>query len=259
MLGSIIGDICGSTYEFSPCKKLDLDLTPARSEITDDSILSFATAEVLLEKGSYLDLYRHFGITYPTPMGDYGAGFKNWLYSKPSTAYNSCGNGSAMRAGPIGWACSSTREVLLQARLSAEVTHSHPEGIKGAQATALAVFMARHAVPKNEIRREMFLRFGYDVDRTCAQIRPSYRFEATCQKTVPEALIAFFDSTNYEDALRLAISLGGDSDTLACITGGIAEAFYGGVPRHLVEWALPKIPTELLDIYHAFERRFMSK
>lgn len=256
MIGSIIGDLCGSTYEFRSIKHLDFELTPAQSEITDDSILSCATAETLLRGGNYAEAYRRFGRTYRSPMGGYGNGFKGWLYGGSHEPYNSCGNGSAMRVSPVGWACQTVEEVLAEAARSADVTHSHPEGIKGAQATALAVFMARHKASKEDIRSELSTRFGYDLSRTCDQIRPNYHFKATCQETVPEALAAFFDSTSYEHALRLAISLGGDADTLACIAGGIAEAWYGCIPDHLLQFATPRIPEPLAAILDEFRATY---
>ncbi len=252
MLGSIIGDICGSTYEFSSIKHLDFDLTPPQSEITDDSILSCATAETLLQGGDYHEAYKRYGRTYRFPMGGYGNRFKAWLYSNSMEPYNSCGNGSAMRVCPVGWACDTVESVLSEATRSACVTHRHPEGVKGAQATALAVFMARKKASKEAIRAEITDRFGYDLSRNCDEIRPTYHFKPTCQETVPEALAAFFDSTSYEHALRLAISLGGDADTLACIVGGIAEAWYGHIPDELRKFALARIPEPLAVIVTDF-------
>lgn len=256
MLGSIIGDICGSTYEFRSIKHLDFDLTPPQSEITDDSILSCATAETLLQSGDYAESYRRFGRTYRSPMGGYGNGFKCWLYGGSHEPYNSCGNGSAMRVGPVGWACDTVESVLAEAARSACVTHNHPEGVKGAQATALAIFMARHKASKEDMREELSGRFGYDLSRSCEQIRPDYHFKPTCQETVPEALVAFFDSISFEHALRLAISLGGDADTLACIVGGIAEAWYGVIPDELYRFASTRIPEPLAAIVDEFRARF---
>lgn len=256
MIGSIYGDICGSTYEFSAIKHLDFDLTHPASEITDDSILTCATAETLLRGGDYAEAYRRFGRTYRFPMGGYGHGFKCWLYGGSHEPYNSCGNGSAMRVGPVGWACDTVEAVLAEAARSASVTHDHPEGIKGAQATALAIFMARHKASKEDIREEISCRFGYNLSRTCDQIRPDYHFKPTCQETVPEALAAFFDSSSYEHALRLAISLGGDADTLACIAGGIAEAWYGIIPDELHRFASPRILEPLGVIVDEFRAVF---
>jgi ADP-ribosylglycohydrolase len=161
-----------------------------------------------------------------------------------------------MRVGPVGWACETVEAVLAEAARSASVTHSHPEGIKGAQATALAIFMARKKASKEDIRSEISTRFDYDLSRTCDQIRQNYHFKPTCQETVPEALAAFFESTSYEHALRLAISLGGDADTLACITGGIAEAWYGSIPDELHQFAVARIPEPLTAILNEFRATY---
>ncbi|MFO1437592.1 MAG: ADP-ribosylglycohydrolase family protein [Verrucomicrobiaceae bacterium] len=258
MLGALIGDICGSTYEFRNIKDPGVYLMPAASEITDDSILCCATAEVILQNGDYAEAYWRFGNLYPNPMGGYGARFKEWLRMAGQRPYYSCGNGSAMRVVPVGWAFNSVELVLTEAEKTAAVSHNHPEGIKGAQATALAIFLARQNTPKEVIRAEISSRFSYDLNRTCDQIRFCYGFKETCQQTVPEAIIAFLESNTFEEALRLAISLGGDADTLACITGGIAEAWYGCLPQHLVAWALPKLPQHVFGIAQAFYEQFVS-
>lgn len=256
MLGSIIGDFAGSCYEFGSPKRTDFVLFPAHAEITDDSILSIATAEVLLGNGDYRKLYQQFALLYPEPMGGYGLRFQQWARTKDAPPYNSWGNGSAMRVGPVGLAKHAEEEVLSEATLSASVTHDHPEGIKGAQATALTVFMARTGVSKENIRSTIATRFGYDMDRTVERIRPSYGFNESCQGTVPEAIIAFLDSTDFESAIRLAISLGGDSDTLACITGGIAEAFYKEIPSFMVDHVMPRIPPGLRSTVVQFREKF---
>jgi ADP-ribosyl-[dinitrogen reductase] hydrolase len=256
MLGSIIGDFVGSCYEFSAPKHIDFELLPERAEITDDSILTIATAEVLLGYGDYAAMYRQFGQLYPDPMGGYGARFSEWVWDHDMGPYHSWGNGSAMRVVPVGLAMSTVGDVLLEARRSAEVTHDHPEGIKGAQATALAVYMARVGHSKDEIRMAMAERFNYDMQRSVETIRPNYRFNESCQQTVPEAIIAFLDSTDYEHAIRLAISLGGDADTIACITGGVAEAFYKTIPEHLVRHVMDRIPSGLLTTVKEFRSKF---
>lgn len=256
MLGSIIGDIAGSCYEFNSPKRTDIDLFPAASEITDDSILTIATAEVLLTKGDYRRTYQMFGRLYPEPMGGYGARFNDWIWQKDPEPYQSWGNGAAMRVAPIGWAFTTVEDVLEEAQRSAIVSHDHPEGIKGAQATALTVFLARNRATKEEIREVIVDRFGYDLSRTVEEIRPSYRFDESCQGTVPQAIIAFLDSTDFESAVRLAISLGGDSDTLACITGGIAEAFYREMPESMVAQAMQKIPSGLIGAVVKFRERY---
>lgn len=256
MLGSIIGDFIGSCYEFNAPKHIHFELLPERAEITDDSILTIATAEVLLGYGDYATMYRQFGQLYPDPMGGYGARFSEWLWEYEMGPYNSWGNGSAMRVGPVGLAKNSVEEVLAEARRSAEVTHDHPDGIKGAQATALAVFLARIGRSKDEIRMAIARTFGYDMTRTVDAIRPSYRFNESCQHTVPEAIIAFLDSMDYEHAIRLAVSLGGDADTIACITGGVVEAFYKKIPDHIVRHVTARIPIGLIGTVNEFREKF---
>ncbi len=188
-------------------------------------------ADAILSGQPYVDSVRRIGRRYPG--AGYGGSFIRWLHSPDTRPYNSWGNGSAMRVSPVGFAFSTEKEVLHHAKMTAEITHNHPEGIKGAQAAALAVFLARTGCDKESIRSRIKKVFGYDMDRTVDEIRPSYSFDVSCQGTVPEAIIAFLNSDSYEDAVRNAISLGGDSDTLACITGGIAEAFYGSVPQSI--------------------------
>jgi ADP-ribosylglycohydrolase len=188
-------------------------------------------ADAILSGQPYVDSVRRIGRRYPG--AGYGGSFIRWLHSPDTRPYNSWGNGSAMRVSPVGFAFSTEKEVLHHAKMTAEITHNHPEGIKGAQAAALAVFLARTGCDKESIRSRIKTVFGYDMDRTVDEIRPRYSFDVSCQGTVPEAIIAFLNSDSYEDAVRNAISLGGDSDTLACITGGIAEAFYGSVPQSI--------------------------
>jgi ADP-ribosylglycohydrolase len=186
------------------------------------------------------------------PIVGYGGSFIGWLYSENPVPYNSWGNGSAMRVSPVGFAFNSVDEVLGEAARSAEVSHNHPEGIKGAQATALSIFLARTEKDKSLIREEVSSRFGYDLERTVDQIRPVYRFDISCQGTVPESIVAFLDSESYEDAVRNAVSLGGDSDTLACITGGIAEAFYGPVGESITENVERILPPDLWAVTREF-------
>ena len=181
-----------------------------------------------------------------------GGSFIRWLRSNDPKPYNSWGNGSAMRVSPIGFAFDSAELVLQEAARTAEVSHNHPEGVKGARATALAIFLARTTRNKSIIREEVVDRFGYDLSRTVDDIRPSYGFDVSCQGTVPEAIISFLDSDSYEDAIRNAVSLGGDSDTLACITGGIAEAFYGEIPVDIREEAIDLLPPDLLRVVDTF-------
>ena len=264
MIGSIIGDIVGSVYEFTPnnIKTKQFEFFNPNGSYTDDSILTFATADWLLHGGEVAHYYSKYGEKYPWPMGGYGGGFKLWLVRsirhQDYRPYNSCGNGSAMRVGPVGWAFDTIEEILSKAKESAECTHNHPEGIKGAQATALAIMMARHGCDKNEIRSEIEKRFEYDLQFTCEQIRPTYTWGGTCQDSVPQAIVAFLDGEDYEDSIRNAISIGGDSDTIGCITGSIAEAYFG-VPADLRNSAMNYLPEELQSIISEFENKFGNK
>lgn len=253
MLGAIIGDIVGSYYEFNSIKTTEFELFDPWSRYTDDSVMTMAVAEWLLDDPSHShqvleEKMVKFGNL--DPRAGYGGMFSDWLFYPDSISsngrrepYNSFGNGSAMRVSAVGWMFDTLDETERVAEISASITHNHPEGIKGAQATAAAIFMARNGAGKEEIRSYISNRFKYDLNRTCKQIRPRYDFEVTCQKSVPEAIIAFLDSSSYENTIRLAVSLGGDSDTQACIAGGIAEAFYG-VPDELVIEAAKRIPPD---------------
>ena len=264
MIGSIIGDIVGSVYEFTPnnIKTKQFEFFNPNGSYTDDSILTFATADWLLHGGKVAHYYSNYGEKYPWPMGGYGGGFKLWLIrtirQQDYRPYNSCGNGSAMRVGPVGWAFDTIEEILAKAKESAECTHNHPEGIKGAQATALAIMMARHGCDKDEIRSEIEKRFEYDLQFTCEQIRPTYTWGGTCQDSVPQAIVAFLDGEDYEDSIRNAISIGGDSDTIGCITGSIAEAYFG-VPADLRNSAMNYLPEETQSIISEFENKFGNK
>ena len=250
MLGAIAGDIIGSVHEFQAPKHKDFPLFVAGSRYTDDSVLSVAVADCLLTGCNYVDKFHEYAHAYP--HRGYGAGFWHWVTSGSRQPYNSWGNGSAMRVSHVGFAFQTLDEVLNHARASAEVTHNHPEGIRGAQATAAAIFLARQGDPKARIRSLIEKQFGYDLSRSTAEIRPTYSFNESCQETVPEAITAFLDSEDYEDAVRLAISLGGDADTLACITGGIASAFYGGVPASIGQRALTLLDEPLRRIVTRF-------
>jgi len=256
VIGAIIGDCCGSIYEFENIKSEDFELFSPGCSYTDDSILTVATARTILDNGKYEQNYKEFAHRYKCPVGGYGSGFNRWAFSSSTAPYNSCGNGSAMRVSPVGYAFNTAEDVLREAKRSAEVTHNHPEGIKGAQATALAIFMARTGKTKDDIREVIKKGFEYNLDRTCDQIRPTYEFEGTCQGTVPEAIIAFLDSISFEDAIRKAVSLGGDSDTLACITGGIAQAFYKSIPAEMVERTMATVPKDLRDTIDEFNNKY---
>ena len=259
MLGAILGDIVGSPFEFdhNNYKHKDFPLLSERSHFTDDTVMTFAVARGLMAgQGNAQKTFaevqhemQYWGRKYPD--AGYGGMFGQWLYAEHSEPYGSFGNGSAMRVAAAGWLFDTLDKTLEMAKVTAEVTHNHPEGIKGAQATAAAIFLARTGHSKPEIRQYVEQTFGYDLSRTCDEIRPGYRHVETCQQTVPEAIIAFLESTGFEDALRNAVSLGGDSDTLACITGGIAEAFYG-MSSELQQETLKRLPEEMRAAYELF-------
>jgi ADP-ribosylglycohydrolase len=260
ILGAICGDVIGSVYEFHNVKRKDFELFSPETTFTDDSVLTVATMEALVSGESaddYTRLYQLYGRKY-TNRG-YGNRFQSWIDSSDPKPYESWGNGSAMRASPIGWAFDTVDEVMAEAEKSASVSHNHSEGIKGAQAAALAVFLARNGISKLDIKLNIKERIGYDLDRTCDEIRTNYSFNESCQGTVPEAIIAFLESTDYEDAIRLAVSLGGDSDTLACITGGIAEAYYCGVPEPIASKVRSLLPGELLSVIDEFSEKYRGK
>ena len=256
MWGSIIGDIVGSIFEFAPYKRTDFPLFHVMSTYTDDTVLTVAIAHALLDD---LDLVQTLKAYTRQDKGrGFGGAFLDWASGDDNTPYNSFGNGSAMRVSPVGFAGNSVDQVLEKAKWSAEVTHSHPEGIKGAQSVALAIYLARIGRDKSEIKEEISERFGYDLDRTLKDIRPFYRFDVTCQGSVPEAIIAFLESENYEDTIRKAISLGGDADTQACIAGGIAEAFYKKIPDTMITEARKRLPDHFLEVADRFHRKYVS-
>ena len=254
MIGAIAGDIIGSVYEANPIKTTDFPLFRELSRFTDDTVLTVATAYTLINGVDYASVYRKFGRAYP--RAGYGGTFINWLMIDDAPPYNSWGNGSAMRISPVGFAFETMTEVLQEAEKSAAVTHNHPEGIKGAQATALAVFLSRKGSKKVEIRQAISDKFEYDLNRSIEEIRPSYFFDVSCQGSVPEAIIAFLESDDVESAIRLAVSLGGDSDTLACIAGGIAHAFYKIIPREMERGGRSRLPEEFLNVIDFFLERY---
>ena len=255
MLGAIAGDIIGSIYEAHGIKTKDFPLFDRRCCFTDDTVLSVAVADVILHGGGYAERFREYFRRYPN--AGYGGSFYAWAQSNDLAPYGSFGNGSAMRVSPVGFACVDLDAVLLEAKRSAEVTHNHPEGIKGAQAIAAAVFLARNNHSKQQIRSYLEQTFGYKLDERLDDIRPFYGFDVTCQGTVPAAMIAFLESEDFEDAIRNAISLGGDSDTLACIAGGVAHAYYREVPAFILEEVLSRLDHPLREITEEF-RRFMA-
>ena len=271
MLGAIIGDTVGSIYEFCNIKSTQFPLFSSHSEPTDDSIMTMAVAEWLLSDlertpAALEECMVRWGNRYPNPMGGYGGMFSRWLFYPeylggyrdennnfddiPSYRhpYNSWGNGSAMRCSACGWVASSLSEAEDLAKRSAEITHNHPEGIKGAQAVAAAIWMARHNATKAEIHDYITSHFQYDLSKDCDDIRSEYYFDVSCQGTIPQAIIAFMDSYDYESAIRLAVSLGGDSDTLTCITGAIAEAYYKEIPEPIIAEMRNRIDADWWDI-----------
>ncbi|MBN1361023.1 MAG: ADP-ribosylglycohydrolase family protein [Sedimentisphaerales bacterium] len=254
MLGAIAGDIAGSVYEGWPTKRKDVPLFGPDATFTDDTVLTVAVADALLGARDYVQAIRSYARRHP--HRGYGGGFRQWMAASDPKPYYSFGNGSAMRVSPVAFACDSKQEVLREAQCSAECTHNHLEGIKGAQAAALATYLARIGADKESIRAEIAGRFEYDLARTVDEIRPVYVFDVTCQGSVPEAIIAFLDSTDYEDAIRNAISLGGDSDTQACIAGGIAEAYYKTIPDDILRQVRKRLSADLWSKTVEFYRQF---
>jgi ADP-ribosylglycohydrolase len=254
MIGAVAGDVVGSVHEFAPQKSTDFPLLQPGCKFTDDTVLTIATAHAILTGQPYGDAYWDFGRRYPGR--GYGGNFGQWLHSPNSKPYGSLGNGSAMRVSPVGLAFDTAERVLEEAERSAAPTHNHPEGIKGAQAVALAVFRARHGVPKADIRREIEERFGYDLSRSVDEIRPDYRFDETCPGSVPEALAAFLEADSAEHAIRLAVSLGGDADTQAAIACSIAQPFHQDLPAGLIKSVRALLPDEFLKVIDDFEMRF---
>lgn len=250
MLGAIAGDIIGSIYEFNNIKTTDFPLFSDSCFFTDDTVLTVALAEAIITGASYGALMKEYFHRYPD--AGYGTRFCAWARGDITGPYKSYGNGAAMRISPVGWAFDSLEEVLSKSREYTVITHNHQEGIKGAQATAAAIFLGRKGSSKDDIRNYIEQTFGYNLSKTSDQIRPRYKFDESCQRTVPPAITAFLESTDFEGAVRLAVSLGGDSDTLACITGSIAEAFYGGVPEWIVKRVLSVLDEPLRSVVFRF-------
>jgi len=250
MLGAIAGDMIGSVYENAPIKHEDFPLWDPYCRATDDSVLTIAVADAAMHDADYRNALLRWGQRYP--HAGYGAGFAQWL-REPHATGNSFGNGAAMRVSAIGWLFDTEPAVLEAARETALPTHDHPEGIRGAQAVALAVFLARSGITRDDLRMRLRLSFGYDLDRSLDEIRPHYRFDATCAGSVPEAIIAFLESADVEDAIRKAISLGGDADTQACIAGAIAEAYYGGLPPSISQQLHDRLPIDMRQVVTRFE------
>jgi len=252
MIGAVAGDIIGSWYEWHNIKIKDFVFFSDRCFFTDDSVLTIALADSILTGTPYVDNLRTFYQWYP--HRGYGGRFHHWARNPSYGPYNSWGNGAAMRISPVGYAYNDLFTVLKKAKEFTEITHSHPEGIKGGQATAAAIFLARIGKSKTTIKEFIEKKFHYDLSKHVDEIRPTYEFDESCQGTVPQALRAFIDSTNFEDAIRTAVSLGGDTDTIACITGGVAQAFYGAVPETIQQKVYSTLDCRLGQI----TRRFME-
>jgi ADP-ribosyl-[dinitrogen reductase] hydrolase len=267
LIGAIIGDIVGSRFEFNNHRSKDFELFTDECEVTDDSIMTIAVAKAIMEtekrvtpllnehgyNDEYYALLETMTIKYMQEIGrkypycGYGGMFGSWIFSDDPKPYNSYGNGAAMRISPVGFIANTDYEARELSKIVTSTTHNHTEGIKGAEATALAIFMAKRGFSKEEIFHKINNNY-YNLDFTIDEIRDTYEFNETCQETVPQAIVAFLESTSFEDAIRTAVSLGGDSDTLAAITGSIAEAYYG-VPKEIIDKALAYLDSELRSIY----------
>ena len=267
MFGAILGDIIGSPYEFDRGNKIKkFPLFCEESQYTDDTVMTIAVADALMGitaeddddtiRKELVAAMQFWGRKYP--FAGYGSNFNCWLYNEIAFPYNSYGNGSAMRVSSVGWMFSDMETTRRMARLSADVTHNHPEGIKGAESVAAAIFLARNGHSKEEIKEYIIKEFGYDLSRTCDEIRPTYHHVESCQETVPEAITAFLEGDSFEDVIRTAVSLGGDCDTLTAIAGSMAEAFYG-VPTNLQKECYERLPDDLKSILKMFANEYLLK
>lgn len=258
IIGAIAGDIIGSTREFNQIKTKDFNLFERRSMFTDDTIMTLAVANWLIKdkvsKKVLVDELKYWGLKYPN--AGYGGMFINWLSQDSPQAYGSWANGSAMRVSPCAWVGDSLEEVQNLAYKSAAVTHNHPEGIKGALATADAIYLARIGANKDEIRQHVEIRYDYDLSRSVDEIRPSYSFDVSCAGSVPESIICFLEARNFEDTVRNAVSLGGDADTQAAIAGSIASAYWD-VPNEIAYKSINRLDYDLLDVLIEFEEKFI--
>ena len=263
MLGAIIGDIVGSTREFNNYRTKDFNLFEKDSMFTDDTIMTIAICDFFLNEfrerdkitdKSIVDYMVEYGFNFPCPKGGYGGMFRKWLFqTHDRKPYNSYGNGSAMRVSSVGWLYDTMEKTLEKAKESAMPTHNHEEGIKGAQAIAACIFLARNGKSKEEIKEFVETKFHYDLNDTCDRLRETYRFDATCQGSCPQSIIAFLESTSFEDAIRNAVSIGGDSDTIGAMCGAIAEAYYG-IPRLIKERALSCLPSRFKEVIEEFSK-----
>ena len=258
IIGAIAGDIIGSTHEFRPIKTKEFSLFNKRSTFTDDTIMTLAVAKWLINdrdsKEELIKQLQYFGNKYP--HGGYGRMFKEWLQTENPKPYGSWGNGSAMRVSPVAWVGDTLEEVQDLAKISSEVTHNHPEGIKGALATADAIYLARIGSSKEEIKDHIEIRYDYDLSRTLDEIRPFYKFDVSCQGSVPESIICFLEAEDYEDTIRNCISLGGDADTQGAIAGSIAAAYWE-VPNDIQNNSVLRLDYELSRVLKEFEDKFL--
>ena len=265
MLGAIIGVIVGSIYEFDNIKTKDFELFDRECFFTDDTVMSIAVAEVLLDtqpddrenaiKNKLTASMKKLGREYP--YAGYGGHFAGWLRTDDTQPYNSYGNGSAMRVSAAGWLYDDMFTTRYMARLTSAVTHNHPEGIKGAEATAAAIFLARNGASKQDIREYIEKEFSYDLNFTCDEIRSTYYFNETCMNTVPQAIVAFLDGESFEDVIRTGVSIGGDTDTLCAIAGSVAEAYYG-IPEDIGETAKSFLTEDLLEVVEKFYNKLQK-
>jgi ADP-ribosylglycohydrolase len=256
LIGALAGDIIGSVYEYDSIKSKIFPLFSSKNYFTDDSVLTIALADSILNNEDFGKLMKKYYFRYPD--AGYGGYFHSWANNQNSRPYNSWGNGAAMRISPVGFAFDDLDEVLCRAKQYTEITHNHPEGIKGAQATVAAIFLGRTGKSKDEIKEYIQHTFDYKLSKKLDEIRPTYEFNESCQETVPQAITAFLESVDFEDAIRNAISLGGDSDTLACITGGIAQAFYGKVPEFIVQNVMAILDEELRNVTRDFTDKYVT-
>lgn len=257
MIGAIIGDMVGAPYEFNNIKTTEFQLFGLYTKFTDDSVMAVATADSLLHGIDYATAYRKWYFKYPN-VG-YGGNFRQWCETKSMGAYDSWGNGSAMRVSPIGWAFDTLDETLKEAEKSAIVTHNHPEGIKGARVVAAAIFMARNGYSKEEIKTYIELNFHYDLNEKIDILRPRYKFDVSCQGSVPEAIECFLQSSDFEETIRNTVSIGGDCDTTSAISGSIAQAYYKYIPMDIMTSALQLLPKDMIDILTEFENKYIIK
>ena len=257
LIGAICGDIIGSFYEFCSVKFQDFDLFTKRSKFTDDTVCSIAVADALMNGNDFVGKLQYWCRKYP--KAGYGGNFNWWIRQDHPQPYSSWGNGSAMRVSSVGAFGRSVEEVLSLAEESSIGSHNHPEGIKGAQATALANYLALNGASKEEIKTRIESRFGYDLNRTYDDIQPNYRFDVSCQGSVPESIIAFLGSTDYESAIRMAVALGGDADTQAAITGGIAAAYYGSIPEYILNECLARLPLDIKEVISTFNQAVVQR